>query len=215
MSEASDDKPPLQTFRRTWLLPSEARELLPFKDRSAAGGALLERAVNGWVRAVAEVVRITAERSNRDHEERLWPIPQIYWTGVQTPPMKFWQLGDQTFNRLEEAGRHTHYACAGLRFEPRGVQRMLSSRSEESEAPALAESSRRGPKGKPFWEAMWAEIAAQLGSGELSASKQTDIETAMRNWLIDNGHDASESTVRLRAQPLWDALRAKADNSPL
>jgi hypothetical protein len=68
-----------------------------------------------------------------------------------------------------------------------------------------------GKTGRPtaeFWDAMWAAIATQLYEGVLNPKRQSDIESAMADWIAMHGHDAAASTIRARARKLWDALNS-------
>lgn len=60
--------------------------------------------------------------------------------------------------------------------------------------------------GKPLakhWDAMWAEIATQLWSGDLQPETQADIKIAMFGWLNAQGIEAGDTVVTERARALW------------
>ena len=85
----------------------------------------------------------------------------------------------------------------------------------ESTADNTFDDNRRGPVakgGKPLakhWDAMWAEIATQLWTGDLNPNKQADIKRAMFDWLNDRGINAGDTSVTERARALW--LRMERD----
>lgn len=70
--------------------------------------------------------------------------------------------------------------------------------------PPVAKKGGRPPA--PFWDDMWAAIAIALFVGDLQPKTQADIEKAMADWLVSNGHSAGVSTVRGRARRLWDKI---------
>ena len=77
------------------------------------------------------------------------------------------------------------------------------TQSVASEVPAIGKGGRPPA---PFWDDMWAAIAAALYGGELAPKTQADIEKAMADWIELNGHSAGESTIRGRARRLWDRI---------
>lgn len=78
-----------------------------------------------------------------------------------------------------------------------------------SQAPPARIAHRRGPKPKAFWGEAMAAVDAKISAGELLASTQADIERAMMNWIVDEGYDAGESTVRNYAKPIWERMKAQ------
>jgi hypothetical protein len=43
--------------------------------------------------------------------------------------------------------------------------------------------------------------------GELPHQRQADIVRAMQDWITAHGYEASESTIKLRARKLADAIK--------
>lgn len=80
---------------------------------------------------------------------------------------------------------------------------------------ATVESSTRPRGGRPpaeWWDDLWVEICRQLYSGDLQPTKQSDIEDAMHQWLLNRGDSAASSTVRARARKLWMAIEVEDEN---
>jgi hypothetical protein len=50
------------------------------------------------------------------------------------------------------------------------------------------------------------ELARQLYVGELKPKRQSDIETAIADYLSGRNINLSESTIREHARPLWQAI---------
>jgi hypothetical protein len=46
--------------------------------------------------------------------------------------------------------------------------------------------------------------------GELSHKTQADIARVMQDWITEHGYDAAESTIKLRARKLWQAIKKDA-----
>ena len=81
-----------------------------------------------------------------------------------------------------------------------------------STATPVIDAGRSAKGGRPLaehWDAMWAEIAHALYTGDLMPKSQADVENAMLCWLESNGLGAATSTVRGRARRLWDRLQAE------
>ncbi len=95
--------------------------------------------------------------------------------------------------------------------EPAPITETLVKMSPLLEALAATESK---PKAKnkggrppaPYWDDMWADIAAALYAGDLVPKTQSEIENAMIQLIERGGFEASTSNVRARARKLWDRL---------
>lgn len=99
------------------------------------------------------------------------------------------------------------------------VMRALERRIAELEAEiaAKATSSPNPPHAggrppKPFWDGMWADMVRQMYTGDLKYSRLSEIEAAMHEWLIANGHEAGETAIRERARRLFAALQKEVGN---
>jgi hypothetical protein len=64
-----------------------------------------------------------------------------------------------------------------------------------------------------WWEDALADIAAMLYNGDLKPSRQKDIEEALANWLQNNGHGASETSIAIRARKIFRAI-SRDDERP-
>lgn len=100
-----------------------------------------------------------------------------------------------------------------VRFWPEG----LPNPKERTSAPAIEEDRvKSAPKGgrppKPWWDALWVEIARQLYSGKLKPDRQSDIEKAMLEWASIQGESLSETSARTAARKLFQALSAEDKN---
>lgn len=74
-------------------------------------------------------------------------------------------------------------------------------------------SSAKNAGGKPLakhWDAMWADIATRLWSGDLQPRSQADIKTAMFAWFNKQEIEVGDTAITERARALW--VRMQADN---
>ncbi|MEP0189658.1 MAG: hypothetical protein ABJ311_05940 [Erythrobacter sp.] len=83
--------------------------------------------------------------------------------------------------------------------------------SPKKQNPMNSQSKNAG--GKPLakhWDAMWADIATQLWSGDLAPKSQADIKQAMFDWLNNQGIDAGDTAVTQRARALWQRMQSES-----
>lgn len=81
----------------------------------------------------------------------------------------------------------------------------LQDSGKKEQAPKVATATQNAG-GKPLaehWDAMWAEIAIQLWTGDLQPKTQADIKAAMFEWLNANEIEAGDTGVTQRARALW------------
>jgi hypothetical protein len=77
--------------------------------------------------------------------------------------------------------------------------------------PAPRDSSHRNAGGKPLakhWDAMWADIAVQLWTGDLQPLSQADVKRAMQRWFDDHEIDVGDTALVDRARQLWQRMEA-------
>jgi hypothetical protein len=79
---------------------------------------------------------------------------------------------------------------------------------ERAEKPPAA----GGRPSADWWNDLIIDICFRHFRGELQPKTQADVARAMQAWMTENGHEAAESTVRLRARKVWNAIRRDAEN---
>jgi hypothetical protein len=126
-------------------------------------------------------------------------------------PFEFFM--DRTGRRVQ-APPFLGFELVGTRFDPAPII-AFSKQTEvnpvgQQISPQTKHAGGRPPK--PFWEQLWAAIAAQIYNGDWKPDKQSDIEKAMHNWLALNEESAGETVVRAKAKLLWDALNGEVGN---
>lgn len=103
-----------------------------------------------------------------------------------------------------------------VRLDPEPIaafcERARKPRAELNPQAALPNRAKGGRPRKPFWDQLWASVAAQLYNGDLKPARQADIERAMHEWLAANGEDAGETAVRAKAKLLWAAIDMEVEN---
>ncbi|MCJ7420944.1 hypothetical protein [Sphingomicrobium astaxanthinifaciens] len=79
----------------------------------------------------------------------------------------------------------------------------------EPPSPALApesakpQSIARGRPARGFWDDLIIETAYEIHMGSLKPRSIADIVGFMQDWLISNGHDAGDTTLKERARKIW------------
>jgi hypothetical protein len=140
-------------------------------------------------------------------------IPARYWE--QLTAEDFWNTGIVNFvfaMRSIRPSRQT-IRCFDVRFEPRGVREIASTAIRANKDQNFSRqqppkpSNRRGPPPKEWWDDLWVEMFRRIHFGAFTPKKQAELENAMADWLEENGHSASERTLRNAAKKLFNALR--------
>lgn len=129
-----------------------------------------------------------------------------------------WFVGSFVFHEDDDLRDERWTRAFGVEFCANDIRRVFRLREPSfavfpegalrmAETPAhLPNQKRRGPKPKTFWGDAMAAVEAGISSGELLASSQADVERAMMNWIVEQGWDAGESTVRNYAKPVWERV---------
>ena len=81
--------------------------------------------------------------------------------------------------------------------------------AEDIATPSQSQISKGGRLPVADWEAAMVEMARALYSGDLKPKTQADIERAIADYLSKKEKNASESTIREHARPLWQAIGSK------
>jgi len=209
-----------------WLRPSEVLQRLPSDWPDDTKKRVIKRRLaDGHIRSAARhsVFENYGSIGSGDFlpiEPFLWAFP---WRAVE---VDFWTGGDIEF--IFDSEPHFDSGFGGpilitedtpppppppspsaqdyiggeyldVRLHPRDVDNQWPK-------PPNISSGKAGRPSAQWWEDMWIEIARQLYAGDLDHHSQAALEKAMHDWIAANGHDAGESTVRRRAQRLFQAL---------
>lgn len=154
--------------------------------------AALTAQFRGREAELAEAVRLSAGGK-----------PDEYPSAQQAAERLFAEMRARVFKRLEihrfSFTRPTKgdMAAAGLR--PTLVQ--------PAPLPPAKPKNAGGLPLADHWDAMWANIAVQLWSGDINPKSQADIKRAMFAWFNANEINVGDTAVTQRARRLWQQIQ--------
>lgn len=206
-----------------WLTPFQTVQILErtgVGDREQSVNWLKARLRSGEVKAGGWFHKFDDELNHTSscvaiYKVKTWEYIHLldwkddFWiSGSYTPE----DLFDTSFDTMRKP-KFSHW-IERARFQPRPIEEFCRqadhAASREPKAPPAKSAGGRPPK--PFWDQLWPFIAGQLYVGDLKPERQADIEKAMSDWILANGHDAGESTVRRAARALWQAISREDQN---
>jgi hypothetical protein len=228
------DKPlPAAKFGR-WLRPAEVLRQLPDETpEEAKQRSILRRLADGHIRSVARHSVYEDDKTIGGGDflpvhQSLWAFP---WRAADTD---FWTTGDIKFtfdpNQHDDSGlglpmvitadtppppppppppRYIVRDLLDVRLCPTDVARQFGA-TVSPPPPPVAKKGGRPPA--QWWDDLWIDIARQLYAGDLKPDNQAVIEKAMLDWLVANGHEAGETTIRRRARRLFEAVSREDQN---
>jgi hypothetical protein len=195
-TEAADES-------QKWISATEAVQLLKsaLKGTYSAQMRICARAHAGLIRARAD--HFKADKKSEDH----FDIPKEFWWAEGREALRQnWEAGD-----FETWIDHTlHLRAFGVSFFRADIEKLIPPGSPE---PAVSPSAAVG--GRPpadWWEDLLIDLCFKHFHGELLHQKQADIVRAMQDWITAHGYDASESTIKIRARKLADAIRRDSES---
>jgi hypothetical protein len=193
---------------RRWITAAEAAALLKpvFKSESLAQMTICKRAHAGLIRARAE--RFVTNGKPRNLDE----IPAgFWWAEGEAALHQTWATGD--FDTWVERGE-LHLEAFGVSFLRADIEKMIpAGLAAPSAARPIAPAGPIG--GRPpadWWEDLIIDICFRHFRGELQPKTQADVARAMQAWMTENGYDAADSTVRVRARKVWSAIQQDAES---
>jgi hypothetical protein len=216
-----------------WLDPFCAIQMLKragLEDDERAVGWLAARLEFGELRGAGYAIMDSVESDSRDihlgvHPTTVWSdIVLISWkhdfwvSGTYVPTANDHLVLGIRYARSEQQShipRYTHLLHK-VRFEPDLITWFCDQRKGATSTGIGTQVMVKKPAGgrppKPFWDELWASIAAQMFNGDFKPDKQADIEKAMHDWLGRNSKNAGETAVRAKARLLWAALNEEVTN---
>lgn len=187
-----------------WISAAEAlervaRECTPHLARLA----ICKRAHAGLIETVA--ARFT--NGNKVADNARLP-PGFWWAEGHEALEQNWKTGDfETW-----VDRKFRLRAFGVRFSRKGIDEMVGPAPDVSEVVSDRPVNAGGRPRAEFWDDMLIEIFRQLWEDRLKVTRQADIEAAMQDWAVANGHSASDSSIRQRARKLWAVLFKEGKN---
>lgn len=197
-----------------WMHPKAALSLLgnDYGEWGVAAAAIIARLRVGLVRSAAATWR----QGTRAGSEPA-TIPAVNWSKSVDLYSRhgFWSSSDHEIN-LGDQYRPLIVTYYGIRFEPKGINSLLTTPIPEPEAPLVgapslpippAPVSNRGRPRADFWDDLLVAMFRRIHFGDLKPKRQADIEKAMLDWASENSVSVNESSVRPRAAKIWKALK--------
>jgi hypothetical protein len=184
-----------------------------------AATVLLEQCALGFV--VARAVRMQRADSGRPPhwtaEEREWDVPRWFWSSVSASAAasKDWERGVFAGRVTSPAG-DCWIALTGVHFWSEALDQLYPEPGRRAAAASAPTTDRQtSPGGRPpasYWDELWCAVWAQVYRGELNPKTQADIERAMLDWAVANGHELGESTAKPRARKMFLAMKVEGEN---
>ena len=169
----------------------------------AAPRAICSRAKAGLIKTKAKKL-LWGKESLDDMEIP----PDFWWAEGEAALEQNWSSGD--FDTWID--QRIHVQAYGVVFSEAGVEALVGpARSARSKVPVAAANTGGRPPAS-WWDDLWIEMCRQIWVGDLKPDKQSEIESAMKEWTDSQGHDPADSTIRARARKLWAALNQPDEN---
>jgi hypothetical protein len=190
----------VESNKEEWISAAEAVKLLKpaLKGSYSAQMRICARAHAGLIHARAD--RFMMDKRSEDN----FDIPKEFW----------WAEGNQALKQDWEAGdfdtwlnREHHLRAFGVSFLRADIEKMIPATVAEPTSPSSPAPTAGGRPPADWWEDLLIDLCFKHFHGDLPHQKQADIVRAMQDWITAHGYDASDSTIKLRARKLADAIK--------
>jgi hypothetical protein len=191
---------------RKWIPAAEAVALLKpvFNSGYLAQKTICKRAHAGLVHSRAE--RFLANGKTRNLAEI---AAGFWWAEGEAALHQTWVTGD--FDTWVERGE-LHLEAFGVSFLRADIEKMIPAGSAVAPAPAALALPIGGRPPADWWEDLIIDICFRHFRGELQPKTQADVARAMQAWITDRGYQAADSTVRVRARKVWNAIQHDSES---
>jgi hypothetical protein len=192
-----------------WISAADAVALLESKANMislTARKTICARAHDGLIRGRA--LRFVHGQQAADNVD----IPLLFW----------WARGEKALTQNWAAGdfetwieHELHLKAYGVTFARPDIEKLIPKRPAADAAPAAQPAPTPAKGGRPpadWWEDLLIELCFRHFRGELQPKTQADIERAMHDWITERGYEAADSTIRIRARKVWNAIKRDAEN---
>lgn len=133
-----------------------------------------------------------------------------------------WQFGIFGYSYYPRGRNCKQFENANeVRLEPSALRRLVgertwatfvSSRGEEvSTVPVRAKNSGGRPPA-PFADDLMCAIWARIYRGDLKPQRQAEVERAIKDWTVAQGHDLGDTSAREKARKIWVAMNDEVEN---
>lgn len=156
----------------------------------------------------------------RNHWDNLWVLgdftANVYddemarWIDVRFSDVRFEATRlylEDVIPRPEQVQREQREIHYGLRLPEADEPPIAAPVSPPS--PPRPSRNDRGAGKKPFafWEDAILAVAARWYEGDWKPKNQAEVQTALENWLDDNGHEAGPTAIKERARKIWISFK--------
>jgi hypothetical protein len=186
-----------------WISAAAAVELIKPHFKNSAYAAHMRICEHAYARLVrARARRYIIGEAARDDSV----VPHIFW----------WAKGNAALTQDWTTGSFSTYIndiehrAFGVTFANTDLEKMipadLTKPPTAPDTPAAVPSAGGRPPAD-WWEDLLIDLCFKHFHGDLPHQKQADIVRAMQDWITAHGYDASDSTIKLRARKLADAIK--------
>jgi hypothetical protein len=185
--------------KEEWITAAEARQLLkPAFGTYEAQMTICKRAHSGMIRAWAQ--RFVMDEMTRDNFE----IPkQFWWAEGHQALAQNWTASDfDTWTPDQKS----HLQAFGVSFLRAEIEKLIPADTAGPETPPPSAAVGGRPPAD-WWEDCLIDLCFKHFRGELHHKTQAEIVRAMQDWITARGYDAAESTIKLRARKLMEAIK--------
>lgn len=194
----------------TWVVAMEARRQLylsNFASPTTADRVLIGHCRLGFVlgRALLMEQSTHGRDAARKYEEREWDIPTWFWQEFTHHGSSAQDWNTATFTGQGSApdGRST-IKLTGVYFLQSSLPYVKGAGQLEEKASLNKVAT--GRPAKPWWDDFWCAMWGQIYRGDLNPKNQAQLEQSMSQWITDNDHEASESTLKPLARKMFAEL---------
>jgi hypothetical protein len=192
--------------KEEWISAVDAVQLLTpgLNGEYTAKMTLCKRAHAGMVRARAERF-VIAERAD------------FWWAEGHEALHQNWRAGDfdtwvdshKLRGDLRLSAGKVHLEAFNVSFLRAAVEKLIpaGAAAPSAAAPALPIPASTGRPPADWWEDCLIDLCFRHFRGELPHRTQAEIVGAMQDWISAHGYEAADSTVKLRARKLLDAIK--------
>lgn len=133
-----------------------------------------------------------------------------------------WQFGIFSYSyypRGRDCKQFEH--ASEVRLEGDAIRRLVGERAWKSstsklpDEPSTVSSKVRNVGGRPsapFADDLMCAIWASIYRGDLKPQRQADVERAIKDWTVAQGHDLGDTSAREKARKIWVAMNEEVEN---
>ena len=106
-----------------------------------------------------------------------------------------------------------HFEAFNVSFLGADVEKLMPADASAPPAPKSKPQAATQLGGRPpadWWEDCLIDLCFKHFQGKLPHKTQAEIAGAMQDWITAHGYEAADSTIKLRARKLMDAIKRDA-----